>query len=67
MVVLTLETLEVYDVRTHKLVEQAPFDARSLVSPTLRHTINNSVSYPDAIMEVSHSLRVYKGKIFTLV
>ena len=62
-----METLEVYDIRTHKLIEQAPFDARSLVSPTLGHTINNSVSYPDAVMEVAHSLRVYKGKIFTLV
>ncbi|KZT71810.1 hypothetical protein DAEQUDRAFT_687207, partial [Daedalea quercina L-15889] len=66
VVVLTLETLEVYDIRSHKLVEQAPFDARSLVSPILGHTINSSVSYPDAVMEVSHSLRVYKGKIFTL-
>ncbi|KAH9935787.1 Golgi CORVET complex core vacuolar protein 8-domain-containing protein [Fomitopsis serialis] len=66
VVVLTSETLEVYDVRSHKLVEQTPFDARSLVSPILGHTINSSVSYPDAVMEVSHSVRVYKGKIFTL-
>ncbi|KAH9839218.1 Golgi CORVET complex core vacuolar protein 8-domain-containing protein [Rhodofomes roseus] len=66
VVVLTVDALEVYDVRSRKLVEQASFDARSLVSPILGHTINSSVSYPDAVMEVSHSVRVYKGKIFTL-
>ncbi|CAL1707277.1 unnamed protein product [Somion occarium] len=45
-----------------------------LTSPTLEvydirgfsHTTNGSVSYADAITEVSHSLRVYKGKIFIL-
>jgi len=66
VLVLTSTALEVHDVRSSKLVEQVPFDAWSLVSPILSHTISGSVSYGDAIMEVAHSVRVYKGKIFTL-
>lgn len=44
-----------------------PYDVWSLVSPILGHTMNGSLSYPDAVMEVAHSVRVYKGKIFLLV
>lgn len=67
IVVLTSTTLEVYDINTCKLVEHVLFDAWSLVSPVLSHTINGSMSYTDAVTEVSHSVRVYKGKIFLLV
>lgn len=67
IVVLTPTTLEVYDIHTFKLVEHVLFDAWSLVSPILGHTTNGSVSYSDAVTEVAHSLRVYKGKIFALV
>ncbi|KZT10814.1 uncharacterized protein LAESUDRAFT_693192, partial [Laetiporus sulphureus 93-53] len=66
VIVLTLTNLEVYDVRSTKLVERVPYDAWTLVSPTLSHTTNGSVSYPDAVTEVAHSMRVYKGKIFML-
>ena len=60
-------TLEVYDVHTFRMVEHVLFDAWTLVSPLLAHTTNGSVSYTDAITEVSHSMRIYKGKIFLLV
>ncbi|KAJ3548648.1 hypothetical protein NM688_g5266 [Phlebia brevispora] len=66
VLVLTLTTLEVYDIHTFKLVEHVLFDAWSLVSPILAHTTNGSVSYPDAVTEVAHSVRTYKGKIFLL-
>ncbi|GBE80615.1 predicted protein [Sparassis crispa] len=66
VVVLTPSALEVYDVRTLKLVEHVPYNAWSLVSPILSHTTNGAVSYSDAITEVAHSVRVYKGKIFIL-
>ncbi|KAI0684733.1 Golgi CORVET complex core vacuolar protein 8-domain-containing protein [Cytidiella melzeri] len=66
ILVLTSVTLEVYDVHTIRLVEHVLFDAWTLMSPLLGHTINGSVSYTDAVSEVSHSMRVYKGKIFLL-
>ena len=67
MLVLTLTTLEVYDIHTAKLVEHVLFDAWSLVSPILAHTTTGTVEYMDAVTEVSHSVRTYKGKIFLLV
>ena len=67
LAVLPSSSLEVYDIRGFRLVERVVFDAWSLVSPILSHTTNGSVSYSDAITEVSHSFRVYKGKIFVLV
>lgn len=67
VLVLTSATLEVYDMPTFRMVECVLFDAWTLVSPLLAHTTNGSVSYTDAISEVSHSLRIYKGKIFVLV
>ncbi|KAI0929914.1 hypothetical protein AcV5_006753 [Taiwanofungus camphoratus] len=67
IIVLTYDSLEVYDVRSSKLVEHVPYDVWSLVSPILGHTMNGSLSYPDAVMEVAHSVRVYKGKIFLLM
>ncbi|KAF7796662.1 hypothetical protein EIP86_007845 [Pleurotus ostreatoroseus] len=67
VLVLTLTTLEVYDIHTFRLVEHVLFDAWSLVSPILAHTTNGSVSYPDAVTEIAHSVRTYKGKIFLLV
>ncbi|KAI0798471.1 Golgi CORVET complex core vacuolar protein 8-domain-containing protein [Irpex lacteus] len=66
IIVLTSVTLEVYDVQTFRMVEHVLFDAWTLVSPLLAHTTNGSVSYTDAITEVSHSMRIYKGKIFLL-
>ncbi|GJE92724.1 WD40 and Vps8 domain-containing protein [Phanerochaete sordida] len=66
IIVLTSATLEVYDIHTCKLVEHVLFDAWSLVSPILGHTTNGSVQYSDAVTEVAHSVRVYKGKIFLL-
>lgn len=45
----------------HRLVEEVPFDGLSLISTALKPTERNE---PDLI---SHSLRVYKGKLFVLV
>ena len=64
---LTHAGFEIYDVRTFKLVEREPYDAWSLVSPILSHTTNGTITYSDAVSEVAHSVRVYKGKIFLLV
>ncbi|KAI0075109.1 hypothetical protein K474DRAFT_1676591 [Panus rudis PR-1116 ss-1] len=66
VVVLTTDTLDMYDVRSFKLVEHVPFQSWTLVSPILSHTTNGSVSYSDAVSDVAHSFRVYKGKIFIL-
>ncbi|KAJ6499940.1 Golgi CORVET complex core vacuolar protein 8-domain-containing protein [Mycena vitilis] len=66
VVVLTATTLNVYDSRVSKLVEHVPFDGLSLVSPTLRSTVDGSVPYADSVGDVAHSIRVYKGKIFLL-
>ncbi|KAI0663401.1 Golgi CORVET complex core vacuolar protein 8-domain-containing protein [Cubamyces menziesii] len=66
IIVLTPSAFEIYDIRTFKLVEREPFDAWTLVSPVLSHTTNGSVTYSDAVSEVAHSVRVYKGKIFLL-
>ena len=67
IIVLTHAGFEIYDVRTFKLVEREPFDAWSLVSPVLSHTTNGTITYSDAVSEVAHSVRVYKGKVFLLV
>lgn len=64
---LTATSLEVYDVYVQKLVERVQFDGLALISPTLSSTVNGSVSYLDSVSDVSHSIRVYKGKIFLLV
>lgn len=64
---LTHVGFEIYDVRTFKLVERESYDAWSLVSPILSHTTNGTATYSDAVSEVAHSVRVYKGKIFLLV
>ena len=67
IIVLTHAGFEIYDNRTFKLVESEPFDAWSLVSPVLSHTTNGTITYSDAVSEVAHSVRVYKGKVFLLV
>ncbi|KAI0633251.1 Golgi CORVET complex core vacuolar protein 8-domain-containing protein [Trametes polyzona] len=66
IIVLTPTAFEIYDIRTFKLVEREHFDAWTLVSPVLSHTTNGSLTYSDAVSEVAHSVRVYKGKIFLL-
>ncbi|KAH9988437.1 Golgi CORVET complex core vacuolar protein 8-domain-containing protein [Russula compacta] len=63
---VTASAFEVYDVQTRVLVEHAPFDPSSLVSPTIAHTINGAFSYLDATGDIAHSVRTYKGKIFLL-
>ncbi|OBZ70877.1 Vacuolar protein sorting-associated protein 8 [Grifola frondosa] len=63
IVVLTPAAFEVYDVHSLKLVERESFDG----GPWSPHILyNGTISYSDAITEVAHSVRVYKGKIFLL-
>lgn len=64
---LTATTLDVYDVRSLKLVERVHFEAKSLISPSLGYTTNGAIPYAESVGEVAHSMRVYKGKIFLLV
>ncbi|KAH9972466.1 Golgi CORVET complex core vacuolar protein 8-domain-containing protein [Lactifluus volemus] len=63
---VTASALEVYDVQTRTLVEHVHFDPSLLLSPTIAHTVNGAYSYPDAIGDIAHSVRTYKGKIFFL-
>lgn len=67
VVALTSTTLDVYDIRTLKLVERVQFDAKSLISPWLGYTTSGAIPYADSVGEVAHSFRVYKGKVFLLV
>ncbi|KAJ6586971.1 Golgi CORVET complex core vacuolar protein 8-domain-containing protein [Mycena vulgaris] len=66
VVALTATTLNVYDSKVSKLVEQVQFDGLTLVSPTLSSTVNGAIPYVDSVGDVAHSIRVYKGKIFLL-
>ncbi|KAG9007573.1 Vacuolar protein sorting-associated protein 8 [Tulasnella sp. JGI-2019a] len=60
LLVLTVERLEVYDIRSTSLVDWVRLEAASLVSyPSPRH-------YDASESRVSHSMRVYKGKVFLL-
>ena len=67
ILVLTPNSLQVYDVNTKKLVERSRFNAQSLMSPTLSQTVSGDVAYADSVLDVAHSIWVYKTKIFTLV
>lgn len=67
VVILTPTTLEVYDVHVSKLIERVQFDGLSLLSPSLNLTTNGALPYLDSVWDISHSMRVYKGKIFLLV
>ena len=67
ILVLTQNSLQVHDVNTKKLVERSQFSAQSLMSPTLSQTVSGSVIYADSVLDVAHSIRVYKTKIFILV
>lgn len=60
LIVLTSSHLEVYDIRSSTLVERTSMTASSLTSLHLP-------SADGADLRVSHSLRVYKGKLFVLV
>ncbi|KAL1662594.1 Golgi CORVET complex core vacuolar protein 8-domain-containing protein [Schizophyllum commune] len=66
VIVLTDDMLGVYDLRHGALVEQVPFNGMSLVSPSLKRSVNGSMPYSVSIRDVAHSLRAYKGKIFIL-
>ena len=67
ILVLTPNSLQVHDINTKKLVERSLFSAQSLMSPTLAKTASGSVAYADSVLEVAHSIWVYKTKIFILV
>ncbi|KAF8910349.1 Golgi CORVET complex core vacuolar protein 8-domain-containing protein [Mucidula mucida] len=62
----TAKSLEIYDVRLKKLVERAPFDGLSLVSPSLAYTSQGATSYVDSVGDIAHSIRIYKGRIYLL-
>lgn len=57
----------VFDLQASKLTEQVGFDPATLMSPTIGTTMNGNINYQDSIRDVSHSMRIYKGKIFLLV
>ncbi|EIW83322.1 hypothetical protein CONPUDRAFT_121838 [Coniophora puteana RWD-64-598 SS2] len=68
IVLFTASNVLVYDAYAARLVEQVAFQASSLTSPslTLGHTSNGALSYWDSALDISHSVRTYKGKIFLL-
>ena len=67
VVVLVVDALEVYDVHTRQIIERNDFNASSLVNPRLSHATNDAFQYAGSLLDVSHSMRVYKGKVFMLV
>lgn len=67
LVILTPNQIGVYDLQASKLIEQVEFDASTLMTPTLGLTTNGNTTYQDSVRDISHSMRVYKGKIFLLV
>ncbi|XP_006461129.1 hypothetical protein AGABI2DRAFT_221648 [Agaricus bisporus var. bisporus H97] len=67
LVILTESEMGVFDLRERKLVEQLKFDFSSLMSPSIANTVNGNINYQNSIRDVSHSMRIYKGKIFLLV
>lgn len=67
VVVLLADALEVYDVHTRQIIERSDFNASSLVNPQLGHATSSAFQYPGSLLDVSHSMRVYKGKVFILV
>lgn len=66
LVIFTANQMGVYDLKASKMIERVHFDASSLMSPTIGHTVNGQVNYQDSVKEVAHSMRIYKGKIFLL-
>jgi len=57
----------VYDLQTSKMIERIEFDSSTLMSPTTGNAANGKVNDQDSGMEVAHSMRIYKGKLFLLV
>ncbi|EJD02930.1 lateendosome to vacuole transport-family protein [Fomitiporia mediterranea MF3/22] len=66
IILFTDATLEVFDIRASKVVENVAYEALNLVSPTLSYTANGAMAYQDSVRDIHHSVRVYKGKIFLL-
>ncbi|TEB37657.1 lateendosome to vacuole transport-family protein [Coprinellus micaceus] len=66
LVIVSTSDMSVYDIQLSKLVEKTTYDGLSLVSPTLNMTATGSVAYADSVADIAHSLRVYKGKMFSL-
>ncbi|KDQ57489.1 hypothetical protein JAAARDRAFT_130081, partial [Jaapia argillacea MUCL 33604] len=64
IIALTAASIEVYDVRSSKLVEHVDFNSSTLISLAPPHT--PSTAHPDSIGDVAHSIRAYKGKLFLL-
>src|ERR1700753_2322515 len=67
ILVLTPNSLQVHDINTKKLVERSRFSAQSLMFPTLYQTVSGGVSHADSVLDVTHSVWVYKTRIFILV
>jgi hypothetical protein len=67
LVILTESEMGVFDLREARLIEQLKFDFSSLMSPSIANTMNGNVNYQNSIRDISHSMRIYKGKIFLLV
>ena len=61
---MTLNQIEVWDIRFPKLIESSALDAATLISmPMDNH--GKLPFHPEE--DIGHSLRVYKGKVFLLV
>ncbi|KAL1748784.1 Golgi CORVET complex core vacuolar protein 8-domain-containing protein [Schizophyllum fasciatum] len=58
VLVLTDDMLGVYDLRHGALVEQVPFNGMSLVSPSLKRSVNGSMPYSVSIRDGRENLQV---------
>ncbi|KAG6820736.1 hypothetical protein H0H93_012382 [Arthromyces matolae] len=61
--VMSAHILQVLDARSLNVVESVSFEALSLASPILA---NGAGPYSDCVSDVTHSIYVYKGKMFLL-
>ncbi|KAL5523736.1 hypothetical protein ACEPAG_7909 [Sanghuangporus baumii] len=66
IMLLTDASLDIFEIRESKIVESIPYDALSLVSPTLTYSPSGSIAYHDSVRDIQHSVRTYKGKVFFL-
>ncbi|KAF5393318.1 hypothetical protein D9757_000645 [Collybiopsis confluens] len=61
-IVITMSTLQVYDLTRSKIIEKVFFSGLSLTSPSLQLTVSGTSSYPDSVGNIAHSVRTYKSK-----
>ncbi|KAH7107981.1 Golgi CORVET complex core vacuolar protein 8-domain-containing protein [Auriculariales sp. MPI-PUGE-AT-0066] len=66
LVVLTVKSIEVYDIRTMRRVERCSFKPRTLIHDAGLAQVGPDNVFTDNTLDVARSVRSYKGKLFLL-